>query len=339
MLSESFRCFLVTKDSEGKAHGEVAEKSLADLPAGEVLIRVAYSSLNYKDALSATGHPGVTRHFPHVPGIDASGVVVRSQSPLVDEGDEVFVTGFDLGQNTWGGFAEYVQVPGAWVMHLPEGLSLRESMIYGTAGLTAGECVEALQQVGVDPDQGEVVVTGATGGVGSLAVAILAKAGYQVVASTGKRSAYEHLNLLGARRCISREEVNDPSTKPLLSIRWAGAIDTVGGNTLATLVRSTGQNGCVAACGLVGGIELPLTVYPFILRGVDLIGVDSALCPLETRARIWRKLAGEWKPKCLDKILAEEIPLEALGSRIEKILAGQMVGRVIVRPNSESPKV
>ena len=331
MLSENFRCYLVTKNADGTFTGQVVEKTLFDLPAGEVLIRVAYSSLNYKDALSATGHPGVTRTFPHVPGVDAAGVVVRSESPMVEVGEEVFVTGFDLGQNTWGGFSEYVQVPAAWVMPLPDGLTLRECMIYGTAGLTAGECVEALQQVGVDPDQGEVVVTGATGGVGSLAVAILAKAGYQVVASTGKKSAHEHLNLLGARRCIGREEVNDPSTKPLLTVKWAGAIDTVGGNTLATLIRSTDQNGCVAACGLVGGIELPLTVYPFILRGVDLIGVDSVLCPLETRTRIWHKLAGEWKPKCLEKIVAEEIRLEQLGPRIQKILSGQMVGRVIVK--------
>jgi len=333
MLSESFHCYLVAKDEAGKAHAQLARRATVDLPAGEVLIRVAYSSLNYKDALSATGHPGVTRKFPHIPGIDAAGVVAQSSSPMVRVGEEVFVTGFDLGQNTWGGFAEFVRVPAAWVMPLPDGLSLREVMIYGTAGLTAGQCVEAIERSGIAPDHGEVVVTGASGGVGSLAVAILARAGYQVVASTGKKEARERLTLLGARRVVSREDVNDTTRKPLLAPHWAAAVDTVGGNTLSTLVRSVEHEGCVAACGLVGGTDLPLTVYPFILRGVSLVGVDSSECSLEARTRIWKKLAERWKPKHLDTIATEDISLDKLGGAIERILAGRTIGRILVRPN------
>jgi putative YhdH/YhfP family quinone oxidoreductase len=218
-------------------------------------------------------------------------------------------------------------------MPLPEGLSLREVMIYGTAGLTAGQCVEALERNGIAPDHGEVVVTGASGGVGSLAVAILARAGYQAVASTGKKEAREKLTLLGARRIISREDINDTTRKPMLAPGWAAAIDTVGGNTLSTLVRSMEHQGCVAACGLVGGTDLPLTVYPFILRGVSLLGIDSAECSLEARARIWKKLAGPWKPKQLDTIATEELSLDKLGGAIERILAGRTVGRILVRPN------
>jgi acrylyl-CoA reductase (NADPH) len=332
VISETFDCYLVSKDNDGKTSAQVTRKPLIDLPAAEVLIRVAWSSLNYKDALSASGHPGVTRTFPHVPGIDASGVVVRSQSPMVEEGEEVLVTGFDLGQNTWGGFAEYIQVPADWVLPLPDGLDLRTAMIYGTAGLTAGQCVEALQRQGIEPDHGEIVVTGASGGVGSMAVAILSQLGYQVVAVSGKRDAEEYLLTLGARRVIAREEVNDASRKPTLAPRWAGAVDTVGGNTLTTLIRSVEHNGCVAACGLVGGADLPLTVYPFILRGVTLAGIDSVECPLETRTRIWHNLADSWKPKHLDQICTDEVTLDQLDHRIEQILAGRIKGRVIVRP-------
>jgi putative YhdH/YhfP family quinone oxidoreductase len=332
MLPQGFDCYLVEKDDAGKTHAQVARKSVVDLPGGEVLIRVSYSALNYKDALSATGNPGVTRTFPHVPGIDACGVVEDSHTPLVDAGDEVFITGFDLGQNTWGGFAQYVRVPGKWVMPLPEGLSLREAMIYGTAGLTAGQCVEALQRQGIQPGHGEIVVTGASGGVGSLAVAILAKAGYQVVASSGKLAAHAYLTRLGARRVVSRDEVSDASPKPMLPSRWAAAVDTVGGNTLSTLVRSLEPGGAVAACGLVGGVELGLSVYPFILRGVSLLGINSVECPLEARTRIWHKLADAWKPKTLDAIATEELGLNQVGDAVGRILAGQTTGRVLVDP-------
>jgi acrylyl-CoA reductase (NADPH) len=332
MPPKRFRCYLVSKDPSGKTQGQVAERDLSELPAGEVLIRVAYSSLNFKDALSATGHPGVTRKFPHVPGIDVAGVVVSSRDSVVKEGDEVLVTGFDMGQNTWGGFAEFIQVPTAWVMPLPKGLSLRESMIYGTAGLTAGQCLEALQRNEITPASGKILVTGSTGGVGSLAVAILAQAGYEVEAATGKAAEQDRLVEIGAREVIARDAVNDTSTKTLLPPRWAGAIDTVGGSTLTTIVRSLEHSGCVAACGLVGGTDLPLTVYPFILRGVTLAGVDSALCPMATRSRIWHQLAGPWRPPRLEKLATEEITIDSLDGAIQRILAGQVVGRVLVKP-------
>jgi putative YhdH/YhfP family quinone oxidoreductase len=332
MAKEQFLCYLVSKQ-QGPPRGEVRECRIDELPQGEVLVRVAYSSLNYKDALSATGHPGVTRKFPHVPGIDAAGTVAQSRSTRWREGDEVIVTGFDQGQNTWGGYAEFVRVPADWVVPLPPGMTLRESMIYGTAGLTAGLSLLALAERGIVPGRGAVVVTGASGGVGSLAVALLAKAGYQAVASTGKASAHDLLLKLGASRIVSRDDVLDASDKPLLPARWAGAIDTVGGRTLGTLVRSTERGGCVAACGLVGGVEVPLTVYPFILRGVDLVGIDSPECPADRRRAVWQKLAGEWKPAGLE-LLAREVNLKELDSSIQQILAGQVTGRILVTPTA-----
>lgn len=328
MSADTFRCYLVSKEGK-QTRGEVTERSLADLPEGEVLVRVAYSSLNYKDALSATGHPGVTRKFPHVPGIDAAGTVADSRSPDFKRGDEVIVTSYDLGQNTWGGFGQYIRVPAGWVVRRPHGLSARESMVLGTAGFTAALSVLALVEHHIDPGAGEIVATGASGGVGSLAVALLAKAGYRPVASTGKSSAHELLRLLGAARIVGREEVDDASDKPLLATRWAAGVDTVGGRTLATLLRSLVRGGCVAACGLVGGVELPLTVYPFILRAVELIGIDSAECPHDRRVQVWQKLAGDWKLGQLD-LVATEVTLDDLPEQIEKILHGQTTGRTVV---------
>ncbi len=324
-----FRCYLVTKTEDGKFRGQVAERSIDDLPQGDVLVRVAYSSLNYKDGLSATGHPGVSRKFPHVPGIDAAGTVAESRSPDWRPGDEVIVTGNDLGQNTWGGYGQYIRVPAAWVVRKPPGLTLRESMVLGTAGFTAGLSRWALDEHGLPPDEGEVLVTGASGGVGSIAVALLAQAGYRVVASTGKAAAHDLLKRLGASRIVGREEVDDASEKPLLSERWSGAIDTVGGRTLASILRSLRRGGAVAACGLVGGTELPLTVYPFILRSAQLIGIGSAECPYDRRLGVWQKLAGEWKLDNLEH-LATEVTLETLAPRINQILQGQTTGRVLV---------
>jgi len=331
MTPDRFRCYLVTKDESGKAHAAVTHKAIDELPAGDVLIRVAYSSLNYKDALSATGNPGVTRKYPHIPGIDAAGTVVDSRVAEFRTGDEVFVTGYDLGQNTWGGFAEYARIPAGWVVPLPAGLTLRESMIYGTAGFTAAQSVATLVRHGIEPGRGSVLVTGASGGVGSLAVALLAKAGYQVVASSGKSSAHDLLKLAGAAEIVSRDELRDASEKPLLPARWIGAVDTVGGDTLATVVRSLDRGGCVAACGLVGGTGLKLTVFPFLLRGVALDGIDSAECPMPTRRALWQHLATDWKPACLAR-LASEVSFAELGAKIDQILAGQIAGRVLVKP-------
>lgn len=329
MSGEFFKGFFVDKSNDGVFEGKVLEKLVSDLPAGEVLIRVVYSCLNYKDALSATGHPGVTRRFPHIPGIDAAGIVVFSSVPEFIVNQKVIVTGFDLGMNTWGGFAEFIRVPSAWVVALPDNLSLRESMIFGTAGLTASLCVDALLQHDITPDSGEVLVTGATGGVGSLAVSILAKLGYSVTALTGKVSQSSYLMSLGANSVLFRDDFNDPTGKALLKERWAGVVDSVGGNILATALKSTQYNGCVSVCGLVAGAELPTTVYPFILRGVRLIGVDSVLCPILTRLRLWEKLAGDWKPASLEA-MATTVNLEELPDKINSILQGDMVGRVLL---------
>ncbi|NQT15636.1 MAG: YhdH/YhfP family quinone oxidoreductase [Planctomycetes bacterium] len=329
MVPQTFRCYLVTEDSEGNVSGEMAEQPLDALPEGEVVIRVAYSSLNYKDALGATGHPGVNRRFPHVPGVDAAGTVVQSGVYEFVEGDPVLVTGFDMGSNRWGGLAEYVRVPEDWVVPLPAELSLRESMMLGTAGLTAGFCVDALAKHDVRPDGGEVVVTGASGGVGSIAVAILAKLGYEVVAVTGKTTAHDYLKSLGAAEVAPRETVDDRSGKPLLGRRWAGAVDTVGGNILGTVIRATRLGGCVAACGNAAGVELPITVFPFILRGITLAGIDAAWCPIPLRHDTWRRLAGEWKPDCLEEI-SRFVALEDLPPHFGEILAGRITGRLAV---------
>jgi acrylyl-CoA reductase (NADPH) len=327
----TFPCFLVTKQADGAFRGEVTERTTADLPAGDVLIRVAYSSINYKDALSATGNPGVTRKFPHVPGIDAVGTVEASIAPQWKAGDDVIVTGHDLGQNTWGGMAGYVRVPAAWPVRLPSGLSPREAMSYGTAGLTAAQCVEALAARGIGPERGEVVVTGASGGVGSIAVGILAKLGYRVAAVSGKPESAELLKRLGATTILGRGDVDDKSGKPMLATRFAGAVDTVGGNTLSTLVRSLDRGGVVAACGLVGGVDVPLTVFPFILRGVDLAGIDSVECPQPQRERIWSNLGHAWRVPLLDA-MTTEITLSQVPEHVEKILRGGVTGRIVVRP-------
>lgn len=334
MPREQFRCFLVEKSAEDKVETTIAERPVSDLPAGEVLIEVAYSSLNYKDALAARGHPGVVRHFPHVPGIDAAGTVVESQSEAFRLGDRVIASGYGLGSEHWGGWAECIRVPADWVVPLPEGLSLREAMIYGTAGFTAALSVEALERHEISPEAGDVLVTGATGGVGIMAVKLLAHLGYRVVASSGKTDQFDWLKHQGASQVIARSEVNDQSARPLLSARWAGAIDAVGGNTLATVLRSSKVGGCVAACGLVGGADLPVTVYPFILRGVILAGIGSAWIPRDHRLAIWQKLAAEWK---LDRLaeIAEETSLDRLTESVEAIFAGHIRGRVVVALSGE----
>lgn len=344
-MTASFRCYLVTKDADGKLQAAVTRQPMENLPPGEVLLRVQFSSLNYKDALAATGHPGVARKFPHVPGIDAAGTVVESNTPSFKAGDAALVTSYELGVSRWGGWAEYVRVPAEWVIPLhvgrasqpvadglgrPPYLAPREAMILGTAGLTAAMSVETLQQHGIRPDSGDVVVTGATGGVGCLAVMLLAKLGYRVTAVTGKADWHERLRKLGAANVIGRDEVHDTSGKPLLAARWAGAVDCVGGQTLATLLRQTNNGGCVAACGLVGGADLSLTVYPFLLRGITLSGIDSAYCPRERRVSLWNKLAGEWKLADLDSI-ATTVDLDEIGIHVPRILAGQVAGRVVVK--------
>jgi acrylyl-CoA reductase (NADPH) len=329
-MPADFQCFLVEKDAAGKLHRSLTRRPLTDLPAGEVLIRVCYSSLNYKDALAAEAHPGVVRKLPHVPGIDATGVVEESSSPQVRVGDEVIVTSYDLGAVQWGGWGEYIRVPSQWIVPRPSGLSLREAMILGTAGFTAAQCVQAIQLNGVVPSSGEIVVTGATGGVGCLAVMLLKQLGYSVVAVTGKQDLEPRLKTWGASRVIGRADVVDSSPKLLLSSKWAGAVDTVGGNTLATILKSIKEYGVVSACGLVGGTDLPLTVHPFILRGVILAGISSQNLPANRRNDIWRKLATDWKPTQLEDVVTE-IGLEQAEEYVQKILKGEVVGRTIIR--------
>jgi acrylyl-CoA reductase (NADPH) len=325
----SFPAFVVRKDADGRVAARVERLTTDELPRGEVLIRVAYSSLNYKDALASQGHPGVVRTLPHVPGIDCAGTVEESTSPDYRPGDQVIITGYDLGSGHWGGYAEFVRVPAEWIVRLPSGLTLRDTMIYGTAGFTAAQCVAAIVARGIEPSRGPVVVTGSTGGVGSIAVAILAKLGYEVEAVTGKQEHHDWLRKLGAHTILGRDEVSDNSDRPLLRSRWAAAVDTVGGKPLATILRSTQHRGCVAACGLVAGTDIPTTVYPFILRGVTLAGIDSANCPRRERLEMWEKLSGPWHIPQLES-LADEITLDELPDRIQKILAGQIMGRTVV---------
>lgn len=328
-MSFKFRALQVNETTDGVFQRQIIERHTDALPEGDVLIRVHYSALNYKDALSATGHKGVTRNYPHTPGIDAAGTVVESNHEKWRPGDEVIVTSYDLGMNTAGGFGQYIRVPAEWIIALPAGLSLRESMIIGTAGLTAGIGLYKMERLGQQPADGPLVVTGATGGVGSLAIGILSRAGYEVIAATGQKTAASYLRRLGAARIVDRSFVNDTSGRPLLRTQWAGAIDTVGGNTLATLLKGCRREGCIAACGLVASADLPTTVYPFILNGVNLLGIDSATFAASDRLAIWRRLATDWRPAGLEE-MANECDLNGLNDYIDKILAGHTMGRVIV---------
>jgi putative YhdH/YhfP family quinone oxidoreductase len=325
-MATTFLAMVVEEQADGSYSRTIRERTVDDLPPGEVLIRVLWSSLNYKDALSASGNKGVTRKYPHTPGIDAAGLVEESQSGRFRPGDEVLVTSYDLGMNTSGGFGQYVRVPAEWIVPLPAGLDLKESMILGTAGLTAAMSVSALS-AGISPDQGEILVTGASGGVGSMAVSILARLGYEVCAASGKDTAY--LLDLGAKTVVSRADVNDESGRPLLKTRWAGVIDTVGGNILATAIKSTAHRGIVTCCGNVASPDLQLTVFPFILRGVTLVGIDSQDFPMAERKEIWQNLAHAWKPAKLGG-MGRVVSLSDLEVEIGLILQGRQQGRVVV---------
>ena len=326
----SFKALRIHEE-ENTFRRAIERRDTNDLPEGDVLVRVHYAGLNYKDALSATGNKGVTRKYPHTPGVDASGVVEESSDSRFSPGQEVIVTSYDLGMNTDGGFAEYIRVPADWVVPLPEALTLKQSMVLGTGGYTAALALYKMEQSGQKPEMGKIVVTGATGGVGSMAVAILAKAGYDVIASTGKESAHEYLKQLGATDIVNRAEVDDESGKPLLRPKWAGAIDTVGGNTLATLLKACGRNGSVATCGLVASPKLPTSVFPFILNGVNLLGVDSAETPREIRLDIWNRLAADWNiNEHLESATTDATLEELKDTYLDMILAGKTKGRVVV---------
>ena len=329
-MSKTYQCLIVNELSTGGFTSVVTTKNIDELPVGEVLVRVHYSSLNFKDALSATGNKGVTRNYPHTPGIDAAGIVESSEHDSWNPGDKVIVTSFDLGMNTSGGFAEYIRVPAKWLVKLPEGLSLKESMIYGTAGFTAGLSMAALIKNGVTPDKGKIAVSGATGGVGSLAIAILHKLGYSAAAISSKSSAYDFLTEAGANEIVRRTDMEDQSGKPLLKPRFASAIDTVGGIVLATLLKNVGYGGTVTACGMVNGGDLNTTVFPFILRGIQLVGIDSAEFPIENRTEIWERLGSVWKPENL-AMFAEEIGFDQLQEKIQILLEGKAMGRYVLK--------
>lgn len=330
-----FKALWITETKSGTFERNIVDRKIDDLPAGEVVIRVHYSSLNYKDALSATGNKGITRTFPHTPGIDAAGVVEISRNEQYAVGDEVLVTGYDLGMNTCGGFGQYIRVPASWVIKKPGNLSLKECMIIGTAGFTAACAVYKMELMKLQPGAGPIVVTGATGGVGSMAISVLSKAGFEVIAVSGKSNALEYVQHLGATRIEDRSFVDDTSNKALLKPQWAGAVDTVGGNTLATLLKGCQPEGCIVSTGLVSSPKLDTTVYPFILNGINLLGVGSAGTPMAVRTLIWEKLSTDWNIK--DKLLAiaKEVTLDELNTTyIDNILQGKIMGRIVVNLNN-----
>lgn len=328
-MAQTFQALLVEQPEPKRFTRSIVTRSLDDLPQGDLLVKVHWSSLNFKDALSATGHPGVTRNFPHTPGIDAAGTVISDASGRFHPGEQVIVTGFDLGMETDGGYGQLIRIAPDWALPLPAGLTLREAMIIGTAGLTAALSVHALISRGVDPVAGEILVTGATGGVGSVAVAILAKLGFRVAAATGKPQAAEFLRGLGAAQVLAREEVTANSERPMLKERWNGVVDCVGGDTLAAALKATRYGGTVTCCGLVGSPELHVNVYPFILRGVALVGIDSVQCPMPVRQAVWSRLANEWRLPQLDSLVSE-CSLSELEGKIDAILRGQLQGRTVI---------
>ena len=325
----TYKAFEVREEIEKKFVGAIVEKSALELAEGSVSIEVHYSSVNYKDALSASGSKAVTREYPHVPGIDAAGKVLASTDSNFAVGDEVVVTGYDLGMNTAGGFGQQVTVPGGWVTKLPVGLSLRDSMVLGTAGLTAGLCVNKLLLNSITPEAGKVLVTGATGGVGIIACALLVKLGFEVVASTGKLAETAKLMALGVSEVISREAFSEENPRPMLKESYAAAVDVAGGTTLVNVIKSLSYGGSVAACGLVDSPALSATVLPFILRGVNLLGVDSVELPLDQKQQIWNLFANEWALTDIDS-LAETIVLAELPAVLAKVLAGGAVGRYVL---------
>ncbi len=328
MEKHSFKSFVV-EEKDGKFTGAVKTRNIEELPRGELLIRVSYSSLNYKDALSASGNRGVTKKYPHTPGIDAVGTIIKSENSSFPVGEKVIVTSYDLGMNTDGGFSEYISVPSAWALKLPENLTMKEAMVYGTAGLTAGMSVFRLIEL-VKPEDGKIIVSGATGGVGALSIAILSKLGYTVTAITGKESEKDYLLNLGAQQIILRKDFENLEERPMLKPICAGAIDTVGGIILENILKSTASMGAVTSCGNVASPNLNLTVFPFILRGITLIGIDSQNYPMKYRKLVWSKLAGDWKPVQLTET-CDEITLDEIRDKFDLMLKGKLKGRTVLK--------
>ena len=318
---------LVTSE-EGKSFiNKIENRDILSLGENDTLIKVKFSSLNYKDALSASGNKGVTRNYPHTPGIDAAGVIEKTTSSKFKPGEEVIVTGYDLGMNTFGGFGEYIRVPDTWIVKKPENLSLSESMAFGTAGLTAGLCLRKLLLHGLKPEDGEVFVTGVTGGVGIISLMLLNKLGFNVSAITGKMDQADLLTQLGAKKIIDRNDFDTELISPLQKPIYVGGIDAVGGKILSNLICSTHQRAAIACCGMVGGLSLDTSIFPFILRGLSLFGVDSAESLLSIKEEVWGNFASSWKLESIDENI-KNISLDELPEEIEKILKGEQIGRV-----------
>ncbi|GGD52199.1 NADPH:quinone oxidoreductase family protein [Paenibacillus nasutitermitis] len=327
---QPFRALVVNKQ-DGQFSIATQKLTLHDLPEGEVLIRVHYSGVNYKDSLAAIPNGNIVNTYPFVPGIDLAGIVVSSEDPRFQEGDEVIATSYAIGVSHFGGYSEYARIPANWIVPLPKGLSLKEAMIIGTAGFTAALSVQRLEENKVTSEMGKVLVTGATGGVGSFAVSILSTLGYQVEASTGKESEHEYLRKIGAATIVSREEVYGGDIRALGEKKWAAAVDPVGGEPLAAVLSQIQYGGSVAASGLTGGINLSTTVFPFILRGVNLLGIDSVYCPMETRLKTWARLATDFKLANLEELVQQEVTLEQLPDALPTLLKGQARGRILVK--------
>jgi acrylyl-CoA reductase (NADPH) len=328
-----FSALLISKTDDGQKV-EVTQLDEAQLPAeGEVLIDVAYSTLNYKDGLAITGKSPVVRKWPMVPGIDLAGTVVDGGGSAWKAGDQVVLNGFGVGETHWGGLSQKARLKGEWLVALPKGITPRQAMAIGTAGYTAALCVNALETAGVTPDKGEVLVTGATGGVGSVAIALLAKAGFQVAAATGKASEGDYLKQLGATTIIDRAELAAPG-KPMQKERWAGVVDSVGSHTLANACAQTRYGGVVAACGLAQGMDFPASVAPFILRGVSLLGIDSVMAPQAPRAAAWARLARDLDMGLLDVIGGQEVGLSGAVAAANQLMDGKVRGRIVVDVNN-----
>lgn len=333
-MTTAFRALEVNK-GESFTVG-IRSLTLDDLPQGEVVIKVAYSSVNYKDGLASIPDGNIVRSYPFIPGIDLSGYVVSSADPRFHEGQKVLATGYGIGVSHFGGYSEYARLPAEWVVPLPDGLSLREAMIFGTAGFTAALSIKHLEEKGVSPEKGKVLVTGASGGVGGAAVAMLAHKGYTVAAGTGRSEEAGYLRDLGANEVLSREEIYaGGNVKPLDKQLWQAAVDPVGGTQLAAVLSRIAYRGAVAVSGLTGGTAVPASVLPFILRGVSLLGIDSVMCPAEEREELWKLMAGSWKPEQLDKLVNREVTLAELPQALSDILQSAIRGRVLVRVAGE----
>jgi acrylyl-CoA reductase (NADPH) len=327
---EKYRAFRTNDAEKGLLSAEICELNFSDLPQNDVLVQVLYSSINYKDALSANGNKNISKNYPHTPGIDAAGIIVTSKSHEFKHGEKVLVTGFDLGMNTPGGLAEYISVPSNWLIKLPENLSALESMAFGTAGLTAAMCIDKLIKHGIKPSSGKIIVSGASGGVGSMSISILSKLGFNTVALSSKNESEGFLKKIGSKEFILSQDFNFAADKPMMKPIYAGGIDCLGGKTISNILKQIQYNGAVSACGMAENIDFTSTVYPFILRGISLYGIDSVQANIAWRKELWDLLADKWKPSDLEESI-KIIGLEGVKNEMQKMLDNKQQGRIIVK--------